>query len=70
MHAPADPRMHRLSRLHLTRADVAAMVGLEAELDKIEDIIKDKQAKIRYAKKAIMENDSTIERLLSQVVRA
>ena len=39
------------------------------ELEKVEEIIKEKQTQIRFAKASIIRNDTQIERLLSQVVR-
>ena len=35
-----------------------------------EELIKEKQAQIRFAKASMIKNDATIEQLLSQVVRA
>ena len=48
----------------------SALVGLKAELEKVEELIREKHAQIRFAKAAIIRNDGQIERLLSQVVRA
>lgn len=59
-----SPRVRVCARLP------SALVGFVSELEKVEELIKDKQAKIRYSKKAIMDNDQKIEQLLSQVVRA
>ena len=48
----------------------STLVGLKAELEKVEEMIKEKQAQIRFAKGAILRNDQQVERLISQVVRA
>ena len=48
----------------------AAIIDLKNELEKQEELIKEKQAQIRFAKASIIRNDAQIERLLSQVVRA
>ena len=48
----------------------SALVGLKAELEKVEEMIKEKQVQIRFSKASILKNDSQVERLLSQVVRA
>merc|ERR1719446_1002979 len=48
----------------------SALVGLKAELEKVEELIREKHAQIRFAKASILRNDGQIERLLSQVVRA
>jgi len=48
----------------------SALVGLKGELEKVEEIIREKRAQIRFAKASIIRNDGQIERLLSQVVRA
>ncbi len=46
------------------------LVGLKAELEQVEEKIREKQAQIRFTKGAILRNDAQVERLLSQVVRA
>jgi len=48
----------------------AALVGLKAELEKVEELIKEKQMAIRFAKASILRHVQSVERLLSQVVRA
>ena len=48
----------------------SALVGLRSELEKVEDLIREKNSQIRYTKAAILRNDATVEKLLSQVVRA
>merc|ERR1719271_30670 len=48
----------------------SALVALKAELEKQEELVKEKHAQIRFAKASIIRGDSQIERLLSQVVRA
>jgi hypothetical protein len=45
-------------------------VGAKAELEKVEELIREKHAQIRFAKAQIIRNDAQVERLLSQVVRA
>jgi len=51
-------------------ATASALVGLKSELEKVEEMIKEKQVQIRFSKASILKNDSQVERLLSQVVRA
>ena len=48
----------------------SALVGLKAELEKVEEMIKEKHAQIRFAKASLLRHDASVERLLSQVVRA
>jgi len=48
----------------------SALVGAKAELEKVEELIREKHAQIRFAKAQIIRNDAQVERLLSQVVRA
>ena len=48
----------------------SALVGLKAELEKVEEMIREKHAQIRFAKASIIQNDEKVEQLLSQVVRA
>ena len=48
----------------------SALVGLKGELEKMDDLLKEKRAQIRFAKASIIKNDATIENLLSRVVRA
>ena len=48
----------------------SALIGLKGELEKIEEIIKEKHVQIRFSKASIIRNDGKIEQLLSQVVRA
>jgi len=50
-------------------ATASSLIPLQAELAKMDDLIKEKQGLIRYAKANIIRNDSTVEALLSQVVR-
>jgi len=47
----------------------SALVGFKAELEKVEELIKEKQQHIRFTKASILRNDATVERLISQVVR-
>jgi len=47
----------------------SALVGLKAELEKVDELIKEKQSLIRFTKASILRNDATVERLISQVVR-
>ena len=63
-------RQRRAGELSDEEATTAsALVALKAELEKVEEIIKEKQTQIRFAKASIIRNDTQIERLLSQVVR-
>ena len=48
----------------------SALIGLKSELEKVEEMIKEKQVQVRFTKASIIKNDAQIERLLSQVVRA
>jgi len=48
----------------------SALVGLKSELEKCEELIREKHSQIRFSKASIIRNDAQIERLLSQVVRA
>jgi len=50
-------------------ATASSLVSLQAELAKMDDLIKEKQGHIRHAKAQIIRNDATIEQLLSNVVR-
>ena len=45
-------------------------MGLKAELEKVDELIKEKHSQIRFAKASMIRNDAKIEQLLSQVVRA
>jgi len=47
----------------------ASLVSLQAELAKMDELIKEKQGHIRHAKAQIIRNDATIEQLLANVVR-
>lgn len=47
----------------------SSLVGLKAELEKVDELIKEKQSLIRFTKASILRNDATVERLISQVVR-
>jgi len=47
----------------------SSLVSLQAELSKMDDLIKEKQVHIRHAKAQIIRNDQIIEQLLSNVVR-
>jgi len=46
----------------------SSLVALHTELSQAEALVKEKQAQIRFYKASIIRNDTTIERLLSQVV--
>jgi TRAF3-interacting protein 1 len=46
----------------------SALVSLKAELEKADELIREKQTQIRFAKASILRNDQQVERLLSQVV--
>ena len=63
-------RHRRASELSDEEAVTASnLVSLKAELDKVEELIKEKHSQIRFAKASILRNDQQVERLLSQVVR-
>jgi len=48
----------------------SALVALQAEHARMDELIKEKQAHIRHAKASIIRNDAHIEQLLSNVVRS
>ena len=52
-------------RLLRLRADPS-----KESIKRVEEMIKEKQVQIRFSKASILKNDSQVERLLSQVVRA
>ncbi|KAL3923388.1 MAG: hypothetical protein SGPRY_004233 [Prymnesium sp.] len=63
-------RRRRTNALAEEEATTASsLLNLNTELGKMEELIKDKQSRIRHAKASIIRNDSTIEQLLSNVVR-
>ena len=64
-------RHRRVGELADEEATTAsALSGLKADLEAVEEKIREKQAQIRFTKGAILRNDAQVERLLSQVVRA
>ena len=63
-------RHRRAGELADEEATTAAqLVALKAELEKVEELIREKQQHIRFAKASIIRNDASVERLLSQVVQ-
>lgn len=64
-------RVRRAGELAEEEAATAGqLVSLKAELEAVDEKVREKRAQIRFAKGAIIKNDSQIERLLAMVVRA
>tara|TARA_B100000524_G_scaffold69723_2_gene32135 strand:+ start:235 stop:702 length:468 start_codon:yes stop_codon:yes gene_type:complete len=65
-------RQRRQSELHeAERVTEKSLVGIQAELERVANLIEDRRAEIRWRKAQVVENDAIVERLIRQVtVRA